>query len=276
MQCRRYNDLLSKTKKDFYREKIQTSSQHYLFKLVNKLSSPTAGSATLPSTDSPVQLANRFADFFSQKIVKLRDKLMLANSEDLSIELNDQCQSRLHVFQEVSEEDVDRIIKSSSSSTCKLDPEPTTLSKRCNDELLPVLTTVVNASWTSGIMPCLFKKAIVTPFLKKAGASQEDLKNYRPVSNFNFFSKVIEKVATIKIMDYLTENNLHVLTQSAYKNTTAWRLLSLTCRMISFSPLTSDRRPSWFCWISPRPSTRLIIPLCWTDLVYDMDLRVVF
>ena len=100
---------------------------------------------------------------------------------------------------------MDRIIK---SSTCELDPVPTSLSKRCINELLPVVTAVVNASLTSGIMPCLLKKAIVTPFLKKDGAAQEDLKNYRPVANLNFFSKVIEKVATIQIMDYLTENNL--------------------------------------------------------------------
>ena len=98
---------------------------------------------------------------------------------------------------------------------------PITLSMRCINALLPFVTTVDNASLTSGIMPCLFKKASVTPFLKKAGASQEDLKNYCPVANLNFFNKVIEKVATIQIMDNLTENNLHVLTQSAYKNVTA-------------------------------------------------------
>ena len=49
-------------------------------------------------------------------------------------------------------------------------------------------------------------------------ASQEDLRNYRPVANLNFISKVIEKVATTQIMDYLTENNLHIPTQSAYKH----------------------------------------------------------
>ena len=70
-------------------------------------------SSVLADQSDVNDLANRFADFW-QEIIKLRDKLMLATSEDLSVELNYQCQSRLHVFQEVSEEDVNRIIKSSS------------------------------------------------------------------------------------------------------------------------------------------------------------------
>ena len=215
-QCRKYNKLLSKAKINFYRDKIQSSNQHSLFKLVNKLSSPTGGTV-LPSSDSPVQLANCFVEFFKQKITKLRDRLRLANCQNLSVDLHDQCHSKLHVFQEVNENDVSRIIKSSTSASCELDPLPTTLTKKCIDELLPVITAMVNASLNSGVMPCLFKRAIVTPLLKKVGASHEDLENYRPISNLNFFGKVIEKAATVQIVDYLTENNLHIPTQSAYK-----------------------------------------------------------
>ena len=132
-QCRKYNDLLSKAKVDFYRTKINTSNQQDLFKMVKSLSSPT-GSSALPTTDSPVQLAQRFADFFSQKITKLRVKLELATCGDLSIDLVDQCQSQLDDFHDVCEEDVKSVIISSSSSTCGLDPLPTKLAKKCLNE----------------------------------------------------------------------------------------------------------------------------------------------
>ena len=201
---------------DFYRTKINTSNQQDLFKMVKSLSSPT-GSSALPTTDSPVQLAQRFADFFSQKITKLRVKLELATCGDLSIDLVDQCQSQLDDFHDVCEEDVKSVIISSSSSTCGLDPLPTKLAKKCLNELLTVITALVNASLSSGVMPRQFKKAIVTPILKKAGSSREALKNYRPVANLNFVGKVIEKVATMQIVEYLSNNNLHVPTQSAYK-----------------------------------------------------------
>ena len=50
--------------------------------------------------------------------------------------------------------------------------------------------------------------AIVTPLLKKLGSDVEVLKNYRPVSNLSFISKVIEKVVASRILDHTKENNL--------------------------------------------------------------------
>ena len=94
---------------------------------------------------------------------------------------------------------------------------PTKLATKCLNELLTVITALVNASLSSGVMQCQFKKANVTPILKKAGSSREALKNYRPVANLNFVGKLIEKVATMQIVEYLSNNNLHVPTQSAYK-----------------------------------------------------------
>ena len=45
-----------------------------------------------------------------------------------------------------------------------------------------------------------------------------------------------------------------------------------------YSPLTSDRRPSCmvFKLLDFTSAFDMIIPLCWTDLVNDMDLTVVF
>ena len=42
-------------------------------------------------------------------------------------------------------------------------------------------------------------------------------KNYRPVSNLPFVSKVLEKVVSSRIDEHLTVNNLHEEHQSAYK-----------------------------------------------------------
>ena len=43
-----------------------------------------------------------------------------------------------------------------------------------------------------------------------------DFSNYRPVSNINFISKIIEKVASNQLKDYLCKNNLIDMYQSAY------------------------------------------------------------
>lgn len=55
------------------------------------------------------------------------------------------------------------------------------------------------------------------PLLKKAKPNSEDLANYRFVSKLKFVSKLILKAAFNKLNGYLTDNDLHVTFQSAYK-----------------------------------------------------------
>ncbi|KAK3564301.1 hypothetical protein QTP86_012381 [Hemibagrus guttatus] len=49
-------------------------------------------------------------------------------------------------------------------------------------DLLPVITTVINGSLTSGHVPTVFKKARVIPILKKPDLDPSDISNYRPES----------------------------------------------------------------------------------------------
>ena len=43
------------------------------------------------------------------------------------------------------------------------------------------------------------------------------LKNYRPVSNLSFLSKVLERVVAARLTNYMTINQLHEPMQSAYR-----------------------------------------------------------
>ena len=42
-------------------------------------------------------------------------------------------------------------------------------------------------------------------------------KNFRPVSNLPYISKLSEKAAAIQLIDHMTANGLHMQFQSAYK-----------------------------------------------------------
>ena len=55
---------------------------------------------------------------------------------------------------------------------------------------------------------------MLLPLLKKANPN---LANYRSVSRLKFVSKLILKAAFNKLNGYLTDNDLHVTFQSAYK-----------------------------------------------------------
>jgi hypothetical protein len=54
--------------------------------------------------------------------------------------------------------------------------------------------------------------------LKKPGLDKEVLKNYRPVSNLPFVSKIVEKVVAKRIDHHLNSNNLQDNLQSAYRS----------------------------------------------------------
>jgi len=84
------------------------------------------------------------------------------------------------------------VVMESPTKSCLLDPIPTFLLKEYTDSLLPFLTAIVNASLRDGSLPASQKYAIVSPLLKKPFLDPAELRNYRPVSNLTFASKVIE------------------------------------------------------------------------------------
>ena len=110
----------------------------------------------------------------------------------------------------------ERILNSAPKS-CELDPIPSKLLIECLDSILPSLTDLFNSSLASGIFPQCFKSALVTPILKKMCLDHNDLNNYRPVSNFCFIAKILEKLVLSQVSSYLNSHNLCNTCQSAYR-----------------------------------------------------------
>ena len=79
------------------------------------------------------------------------------------------------------------------------------------------ITNIVNVTLLTGIFPSKLKSAIVLPLLKKQNLDSESFKNYRPVSNLPFLSKVVEKVMACRLLEHMKENHLLDTLQSAYK-----------------------------------------------------------
>ena len=80
-----------------------------------------------------------------------------------------------------------------------------------------MVTILVNLSLQSANVPDSMKQALVTPLLKKDDLDPEVFKNYRPVSNLSFLSKVLERVVAARLTNYMTINQLHEPMQSAYR-----------------------------------------------------------
>ena len=97
-----------------------------------------------------------------------------------------------------------------------MDPIPTFLLKSCLPELVPSIATIVNCSLQTANVHTRYKQAVVKPLLKKPGL-EPIYKNYRPVSNLTFISKVIEQAASNQIEEHISKQDIGEKFQSAYK-----------------------------------------------------------
>ena len=145
------------------------------------------------------------------KINKIRDDL--AGSPRYSPSYRDT--EELCIFQSMTEEEVIDIIRSMPTKSCESDTHPTKLLKRMLSKLGSVIT-IVNLSLSSGTFANEWKSAIVRPLLKKQGL-ELIAKNYRPVSNLPFMSKVVEKCMLQQFTAHCDANKLLPDYQSAYR-----------------------------------------------------------
>ena len=110
-----------------------------------------------------------------------------------------------------------KIISGMNNTTCSSDPLPTRLLMSHLYAIVPILQHIVNLCLTTGDFPISCKSSIVIPLIKTPGLDREMLKNYRPVSNLSYLSKVIEKVISILILGHILDNNIVDSFQSAYR-----------------------------------------------------------
>ena len=200
----------------FYQDSIKSTnnSQKALFKVFNNLLD-MSNKSQLPYSEDYSSLASKFNNYFIEKIENIRLKL-----GDNSF-VNTQCEQRnvipiLDSFKLVTAEDVVKQIKCGKIKTSASDPIPASLLKSCVHLMVPAIVHLVNASLLNGSMDGL-KESIVTPILKKTGLDQDLLSNYRPVCSGLFIDKTIQKNVAAQLFQHMTENELHVPYQSAYK-----------------------------------------------------------
>ena len=133
-------------------------------------------------------VANNIGGFFIDKVTSVHSKIGNAVNSNVSTQDMESniAYNSFTSSKSLSMDDIRHIVMRSSKKSCSLDPVPTSLVVECMDELLPVITLIINSSLQSGHFPEVWKEAIVTPLLKKCGSDSSNFKNLRPVSNLYF------------------------------------------------------------------------------------------
>src|SRR5437899_9032003 len=109
------------------------------------------------------------------------------------------------------------VILMSSNATCSRDTIPTFLLKSCPDSLITPITNIINLSFLEAFFPASFKGALVCPLLKKHNLPHEDLSSYRPISNLNFLSKILERIILFRMNAHFQTFLSLCPLQSAYR-----------------------------------------------------------
>ena len=187
-----------------------------LYKLVYSLMG-TSQENPLPDNDNPEDLANEFADYFMEKIGKIRDSLADKPTYKLSERtpkgIIPKSMSEFRLF---TQDEVRSIILSMPTKSSEIDVLPTEILKKCIDEILPCLTRFINTSLKDGVFVSTWKTSIIKPLLKKHGLELVT-SSYRPVSNLPFLSKLPEKCAMDRFNEHCGTNNLLLDYQSTYR-----------------------------------------------------------
>ena len=160
----------------------------------------------LDSTDLP-SLCASFSIFFADKIEKIRLKFCTDNRKREFIS-PPEIKCHLTCFEPATSEEVRKLILTSPTKTCALDPIPTSLLRSCVYVLRTPITNIVSLSPKLGVFPDTLKLLHITPLLKTPSLSKDDMKNYRSVSNLNFISKLLEKNISKGIRSHLESNDL--------------------------------------------------------------------
>jgi hypothetical protein len=129
----------------------------------------------------------------------------------------------------VSAAEVLKLLSVCPNKSSPLDFVPTSLLKLCRSAFSEIIATLANLSFSQGCFPTSFKVASITPLLKKPGLDKSIPSNYRPVSNLNTISKILERLFLSRIQPHVLASPNFNPFQSAYrpKHSTETGLLSV-------------------------------------------------
>lgn len=205
-----HSKLVSKTKQQYYENAIRESSNKTktLWKIVNdRLDKRRECNVQLSIKHNnalvtdPKEVCEIFGEHFSIAASSI------VNSQYGDVEacnIRHSGPSGSFSLLPVCRDDIVSIIrKLPSKKSCGDDEISTFLLKQLENELVDVITFMINMSFAEGTFPTLWKMGSVLPVFKKGNINE--VENYRPISILSSFSKIIERIVFDQLMVYLTK-----------------------------------------------------------------------
>jgi hypothetical protein len=187
-----------------------------------------------PTYPNPQATADKFNNYFASVGQQVSEEVTLEADQGLQglqgiCEGSDQAPNVKWKPMQVSQHEVKRAIFAlKNTNSTGVDGLALQYLKDSLTVTLPYISTVINSSIANEIFPEIWKHAIIKT-IHKSG-DKNDPSNFRPISLLPVLSKILEKVISIQLIDYLESNKLINDNQYAYRRklSTDDALLSIT------------------------------------------------
>ena len=217
--CRRANKLINASRRDYFRSQLTSATDCKERWKITKEVLHSTRTVHERSTDELKQLCLKFSVYFVDKICSLKATIAATLARLNFISFSDSVHSgdSFESVASVSVDEVRRLITSMPSKSSSVDFIPTSLLKLCPSVFSELVARLANLSFSEGIFPTMFKSAAVTPLLKKPSLDPDNPANYRPISNLNNISKIIERLFLSRFYPHVTSSPYFNHLQSAYR-----------------------------------------------------------
>ena len=242
--CRRANFLINDSRKKHLTQSINScSGAKQRWKTVNNLLHPNSLNNNSGSNNSIN--STTFLNFFISKINNL--KIAIKSKID-TLRLQPPLPDPIHsgeLFSTVSPvtpAEVSKLLHSLQPKSSNLDFIPTSLIKACSSTFSSLIAHLANLSFNQGVFPSHLKLAQITPLIKKPKLNRDDPSNYRPISNLNNISKILERLFLARLQPHLISSPHYNPFQSAYRSCHSTEKALLT--LLNKTRLSADQGES--------------------------------
>ena len=189
-------EVINVTRNNYYKNRLETNAgnKKVTYKIVNQLMDRDLSKNIRPSHKPDSIICEEMKTYFKEKVEKIYSDIENEAMDCKNIptqELTPQYKGeKWEKFELIDEEMLRSVLSDLNTKECEADPIPVKLLLQCIDEVKTILLFIINQSLQTGIFPSAAKSAIVRPAVKDYKADGNDYKNYRPISNLPYLSKI--------------------------------------------------------------------------------------
>lgn len=125
--------------------------------------------------------------------------------------------SNVSLNYQITEEEIRKVVtKTKAGKSCEIDELPYEVLEF--DRIIKVLHQMFMLFFKNGIIPSIWRKAIICPILKDSSSDPPLPLNYRGISLLSVVAKIYSSVLNNRLVTYQDDNNLLVDEQNGFRS----------------------------------------------------------